>query len=87
MEENLIEHSWNMTSLTVYGIAFTVLLAFNIMQWRRNQQLMDTIVAANDRYAQSATEFIVVVKQTLEAVQEMKDKMLTKFLSSDEKSQ
>lgn len=86
MEPSLIEHSWNMTSLTVYGIAFTVMLAFNIMQWRRNQQLTDTIVEANERYANSAVEFIVVVKQTLEAVQEMKDKMLTKFLSSDEKS-
>jgi len=62
------------------------MLAFNIMQWRRNQQLTDTIVEANERYANSAVEFIVVVKQTLAAVEEMKDKMLTKFLSSDEKS-
>lgn len=86
MEPSLIEHSWNMTSLTVYGIAFTVMLAFNIMQWRRNQQLTDTIVEANERYANSAVDFIVVVKQTLAAVEEMKDKMLTKFLSNDEKS-
>jgi len=86
METNLIEHSWNMTSLTVYGIAFTVMLAFNIMQWRRNQQLTDIIVEANDRYQQSAVDFTVVVRQTLNVVEEMKDKMLSKFLSNDEKS-
>ncbi len=83
---SLIEHSWNMTSLTVYGIAFTVMLAFNIMQWRRNQQLTDIIVEANDRYQESAVNFIVVVKQTLAIVEDMRDKMLTKLFSTDEKS-
>jgi hypothetical protein len=75
-----------MTSLTVYGIAFTILLVFNIFQWRRNQQLTDMILEANDRYQQSAVDFIVVVRETLESVKEIKDRLLTKFIAHDEKS-
>ena len=87
MEPNsLIEHSWNTNSLTVFGILVTILLAFNIFQWKRNQQLTDLIIEANNRYQDSAVDFTLVVRQTLEVVREMRDSMLNRLISNDEKS-
>jgi hypothetical protein len=77
---NLIEHTWNTTPLTVFGILVTLLVFANFVQWRRNSQLQDIILEQNAAYTQAAVDFTLLMRQTLESVEEIKSKMLSKFL-------
>ena len=63
MEQELIEPLFNIGPDTVYGALVTLLLIFNVMQWRSNTAMSKTIIKQNEEHLKDIQEFLMKLLQ------------------------
>lgn len=80
METTLLEHGFDISPTTVYGVLVVILAIANVMQYRTNRMLVETIIKLNQDSVATMHDFIAVAQNTMDAVNDVRDRILDKLI-------
>lgn len=77
----ITERLWDLTPDTIYGILVVLLFFANVIQWRKNQALVEMLLEMQREVVPTNQAVLNFMAEVRDHVKDMKEGMLQKLLS------